>query len=69
MFPKQALRELIANALTHQDFSITGTSVMIELFINRVEISSPGMPRIDWSDSQPLMYWLTEIYSLAVPAA
>ncbi|MBB3261601.1 putative HTH transcriptional regulator [Paraburkholderia bannensis] len=31
MFPKQALRELIANALVHQDYSLTGMSVMIEM--------------------------------------
>ncbi len=46
MFPKQALRELIANALVHQDFSITGASVMIEMYTDRVEISNPGVPRI-----------------------
>jgi ATP-dependent DNA helicase RecG len=38
MFPKQALRELIANALIHQDFSATGTSVMISMFTDRIEI-------------------------------
>lgn len=46
MFPKQALRELIANALVHQDFSETGTSVMIEMYDDRVEISNPGLPPI-----------------------
>ncbi len=46
MFPKQALRELIANALVHQDFFITGGSVMIEIFSDRVEISNPGIPPI-----------------------
>lgn len=46
MFPRQALRELIANALVHQDFSITGTSVMIEMYSDRVEISNPGIPPI-----------------------
>jgi ATP-dependent DNA helicase RecG len=46
MFPKQALRELIANALVHQDFLITGASVMIEMFSDRVEISNPGIPPI-----------------------
>ena len=46
MFPKQALRELIANALIHQDFQATGSSVMIELFSDRVEISNPGRPHI-----------------------
>lgn len=46
MFPKQALRELLANALVHQDFLITGSSVMIEIFADRVEISNPGIPPI-----------------------
>jgi len=46
MFPKQALRELIANALIHQDFLVTGASVMIEMFSDRVEISNPGTPPI-----------------------
>ena len=46
MFPEQALRELIANALIHQDFLATGTSVMIEMYDNRVEISNPGIPFI-----------------------
>lgn len=46
MFPKQALRELIANALVHQDFLETGASVMIEMYADRVEISNPGTPPI-----------------------
>ncbi|MCW5574786.1 MAG: putative DNA binding domain-containing protein [Burkholderiales bacterium] len=46
MFPKQALRELIANALVHQDFTATGASVMIEMYDDRVEISNPGLPPI-----------------------
>lgn len=46
MFPKQALRELIANALIHQDFLATGASVMIEMYSDRVEISNPGTPPI-----------------------
>ena len=46
MFPEQALRELIANALVHQDFLVTGTSVMIEMFSDRIEISNPGIPPI-----------------------
>ncbi|HJU82856.1 MAG TPA: ATP-binding protein [Holophagaceae bacterium] len=47
MFPQQALRELIANALIHQDFNVSGTSVMIEMYQDRVEISNPGTPPID----------------------
>jgi ATP-dependent DNA helicase RecG len=46
MFPKQALRELIANALVHQDFLATGTSVIIEMYNDRTEISNPGIPPI-----------------------
>lgn len=46
MFPRQALRELIANALIHQDFLATGTSVIIEMYDDRVEISNPGIPPI-----------------------
>ena len=46
MFPKQALRELIANALVHQDFSAAGACVMIEMYTDRIEISNPGIPPI-----------------------
>lgn len=46
MYPEISLRELIANAMIHQDFTITGTSVLIELFSNRIEISNPGVPLI-----------------------
>ena len=46
MFPRQALRELIANALVHQDFLITGAAVTIEMYTDRVEISNPGIPPI-----------------------
>jgi predicted HTH transcriptional regulator len=46
MFPILAVRELIANALIHQDFSVTGTSPMIEIFDNRIEITNPGLPLV-----------------------
>ena len=46
MFPRQAIRELIANALIHQDFQTSGTSVMIEMYADRLEISNPGLPSI-----------------------
>ncbi len=42
MFPEIAVRELVANALIHQDFTESGTSVMIELYDDRMEISNPG---------------------------
>jgi len=46
MYPEIALRELIANALIHQDFSVTGAGPAIEIFEDRIEISSPGQPLI-----------------------
>lgn len=46
MFPRQAIRELVANALVHQDFEATGQSVMIEMYADRLEISNPGLPPI-----------------------
>ncbi len=42
--PELVMRELIANALIHQDFSIHGASAMIEIFGDRIEISNPGTP-------------------------
>ncbi len=47
MFPELAIRELIPNALIHQDFSITGAGPMVEIFGDRLEISNPGLPLID----------------------
>ncbi len=46
MFPEIAVRELVANALIHQDFNESGTSVMIEIYADRMEISNPGKPFI-----------------------
>lgn len=46
MYPEIVIRELVANALIHQDFDQTGTSVMIEIFSDRVEITNPGQPLI-----------------------
>jgi len=45
--PKVAIREFVANALIHQDFSIAGTGPMVELFDGRLEVSNPGEPLID----------------------
>ena len=42
MYPEIALRELIANSLIHQDFTIRGSGPMIEIYANRIEISNPG---------------------------
>lgn len=46
-YPEIAVRELVANAVIHQDFRETGTSTMIEIYSDRIEISSPGQPFIE----------------------
>ena len=45
MYPEIAIRELIANALIHQDFSEKGFP-MIEIYSDRIEISNPGAPLV-----------------------
>jgi len=46
MFPELAIRELVANAIIHQDFSEKGTGPMVEIFDDRIDISNPGKPLI-----------------------
>lgn len=46
MFPELAIRELVANAIIHQDFHLTGTAPMVEIFSNRMEITNPGLPLV-----------------------
>jgi len=46
-FPLVAIREIIANALIHQDFSITGTGPIVEVFDKRLEITNPGLPLVE----------------------
>jgi len=46
MFPELAIRELVANAIIHQDFHLTGTAPMVEIFSDRMEITNPGLPLV-----------------------
>lgn len=46
MYPELAIRELVANAIIHQDFTESGTGPMVEIFKDRIEISNPGKPII-----------------------
>ncbi len=47
MYPEVAIREFVANALIHQDLSMSGAGPMIEIFDNRIEITNTGEPLID----------------------
>ncbi len=47
VYPEVAIREFVANALIHQDFSVEGSGVMIEIFTDRIEITNPGIPLVD----------------------
>lgn len=47
MYPEKAIRELVANALIHQDFQVTGAGPMVEIFTDRMEITNPGSPLVD----------------------
>jgi ATP-dependent DNA helicase RecG len=45
MYPEIAIRELVTNALIHQDLNEKGFP-MIEIFTDRIEISNPGTPLV-----------------------
>lgn len=47
MYPEIAIRELVANALIHQDFFIGGAGPMVEVFSDRIEITNPGAPLVE----------------------
>ena len=47
MVPERAIRELVANALIHQDFEVSGSRALIEIFDDRVEISNPGKSLVE----------------------
>lgn len=56
MYPEIAIRELVANALIHQDFIEHGNGPMIEIFKSRLEITNRGIPLIStdrFIDSAP----------------
>lgn len=48
-YPEDTIRESLGNSLIHQDFTVTGTGPMVELFADRIEITNPGTPLIDTS--------------------
>jgi predicted HTH transcriptional regulator len=41
-YPMLAVREIVANALAHRDYSMAETAVHLRLFSDRMEVTSPG---------------------------
>ena len=41
-YPERVIREAVVNALIHRDYSIAGTDIMLSIFSDRLEITSPG---------------------------
>lgn len=46
LYPVIAIRELVVNALIHQDMTLTGTGPLVEMFSDRLEITNPGKPLV-----------------------
>ena len=47
-YPSEAVKELLANTLIHQDMTITGAGPKVEVFKDRIEFNNPGEPVTDW---------------------
>ena len=41
-YPEAAVREVVANALAHRDYSIIGTDILLAIHSDRLEVASPG---------------------------
>ena len=42
MVPEAALREALVNAVIHREYAITGSQVLLEVFADRIVVTSPG---------------------------
>jgi ATP-dependent DNA helicase RecG len=41
-YPFEAVRELIVNAIAHRDYNVQGDSIHLNIFTDRLEVTSPG---------------------------
>ena len=41
-YPEEVVREVVVNALVHRDYSIAGADILLEIFSDRLEVTSPG---------------------------
>lgn len=42
LVPESVLREALVNAVIHREYAVVGASVMLEVFSDRVDVTSPG---------------------------
>jgi len=40
--PEEALREALLNSISHRNYFVSGTNIIVEIFSDRVEITNPG---------------------------
>ena len=43
-YPAEALREVVVNAIAHRDYADPGARICVEVFADRLRVSSPGLP-------------------------
>lgn len=43
LVPERVLREALVNAVAHRDYAITGSKVLLEVFADRLDVTSPGL--------------------------
>jgi predicted HTH transcriptional regulator len=44
--PEKSIREFLANALVHQDFTQMGSRPTVEIFKDKIRITNPGLPLV-----------------------
>ena len=42
LVPEEVLREALVNAVIHRDYALTGSQVLLEVFSDRIDVTSPG---------------------------
>ena len=47
LLPEEMVRELLVNAMVHQDFTVRGKQLRVDIYSNRIEFSNPGEPLVE----------------------
>ena len=47
LLPEEMARELLVNAIVHQDFTVRGKQLRVDIYSNRIEFSNPGAPLVE----------------------